>query len=63
MTQNHNELRKSGFSFLSALQAEESGLFMPRGRRAVKESAQRTLGRETGKQEPTMVTPVIKHWI
>ena len=32
MTQKHNELHKLGFYFLSVLQAEESGLFMPRGR-------------------------------
>ena len=32
MTQKHNELHKSGFYFLSVLQAEKSGLFMPRGR-------------------------------
>ena len=32
MTQKHNELHKSGFYFLSVLQAEKSDLFMLRGR-------------------------------
>ena len=63
MTQKYNELHKSGFYFLSLLQAEKSGLFDAGGGYRVKERAQRTMGGEKEKQEPKMVTPVIKHWI
>ena len=64
MTQKHNELHKLGFYFLSVLQAEESDLFMPRGRWAEsKRKGAKDDGRNlTEKQEP-IVTPVKKHWI
>ena len=53
MTQNHNELRDQGFIFcLYSKQRRAASLCYAGGGQRVKESAQRTMGGETEKQEP-----------